>query len=215
MKGGRFRRLDVGEVVRRAQSRGEWLGGRSTFLLGLRGMVVWVGGGARECEAADRVELRFGRGLGERLGSGPRGCEDAVREDGDERVGGRGAALAPPDVRWAEFMAGKEGISGSGSGEVEEVVVDVDAPSREKEGIWKAEDAALEGFARGVVGEEGRGGCDAVGFLMKGGGGGGMAARSSAALLGGAGDGSMLLPSIIVFLGLVSCAGSVIWKGGA
>jgi hypothetical protein len=48
----------VGEEVRRAQSRGEWPGVRRTFLRGLAGIEVCVGGGARP----EDIGFRFGMG---------------------------------------------------------------------------------------------------------------------------------------------------------
>lgn len=142
MEGGRLRKLEVGEEVRRAQSRGEWLGVRRTFLRGLEGMEVWVGGGAREGAASEEEGLRFGRG--ERLGRGPRAGVlrvDVVDVgvDRDLKAGrgfNRGGTRDPVfEARCAEFAAGKEGISGSDSesrseGEDVEFVA-----SREKMGI--------------------------------------------------------------------------------
>lgn len=54
--------------VRRAQSRGEWLGVRRTFLEGLLGMELCVGGGKRD----DVEDWVVG---GPRLGSEERGME--------------------------------------------------------------------------------------------------------------------------------------------
>lgn len=180
-------------MVRRAQSSGEWLGVRRTFLRGLVGIELWVGGGAREGAVSEEVGVRFGRG--ERLGMGPR--EGAMREGVVGRAFSRGIARVPPDARCAEFAAGKEGMSGSGDEGFE--------PSREKIGMLVLGEG-WEAFARGVVGEEGIlfGG---AGFLNRGGGGGGMAARSSAALLGG---GIVLFPIIGA-----SWSDSVIFKLGA
>jgi hypothetical protein len=56
----------LGEEVSRAQSRGEWPGVSKTFLRGLVGMEVCVGGRASEEELFDGE--RFGRG--ERMGGG-------------------------------------------------------------------------------------------------------------------------------------------------
>lgn len=107
VEGGRPRRLEVGEEVRRAQSRGEWPGVSSTFWRGLRGGAVDDGGGKREVV----VGVRFGRGR-EREGGSSRPA--AVREGEGEgggigRVLRRGGPRGSWEVRWAEFMAGKEG----------------------------------------------------------------------------------------------------------
>lgn len=102
MFSGRPRRLAVGEDERRAQSRGEWPGVRSTARRGLAGGVVCVGGGASPLEGG----RRFGRGEREfgrvRLDVGC-GCS--------LRVGG-------PRARCAELAAGKRGTGGRDGGEV-------------------------------------------------------------------------------------------------
>lgn len=72
--GGSPRRLACGSLVRRAQSRGEWPGVRRTFLRGLEGMEVCVGGGVREEEGGE-VDERLEE-AGVRFGSGPRGGGD-------------------------------------------------------------------------------------------------------------------------------------------
>lgn len=127
-----------------------------TLRFGLLGTDECVGGGAREKEP-DEVDgggRRFGRG--ERDGGG-------IRLDGGGGTGlRRGGARAPPDARWAEFMAGKEGGGRESSSlklgmEGDEVYADV---------------------ARGVVGD---GGEDC--FFSDGGGGGGMAFLSSSSLV--------------------------------
>ena len=128
-----------------------------TFRRGLVGIVVWVGGGARE-------ELREGGprfGRGDRCGSrlvDPFAC--------GRRVGvafSRGAPRAPFEALCAELRAGKEGTEGS-TGESTSV----------KDGAWEA---------RGVGGEFGVGG---GGFLRSGGGGGGIALRSSSCFVASA-----------------------------
>ena len=95
-----------------------------TLRRGLVGMDEWVGGGARE-EEVDGVGTRFGRG--EREGGG-------MRLDGT--VERRGGPRTPPDARWAEFTAGKEGAGGESS--------------RLRQGTWG--EVAVVVVARGVVG---------------------------------------------------------------
>jgi hypothetical protein len=56
--------MNAGEDVRRAQSKGLWPGVRSTFLRGLVGGAVCVGGGKRPEEGVDDGGPRFGRGEG-------------------------------------------------------------------------------------------------------------------------------------------------------
>lgn len=132
----------LGEDVRRAQSSGEWPGVKRTFLRGLVGMELCVGGGARE---EDMLEgARFGRG--DRMGGG------VVRAGEGWRAGRRGGPGGPPDARWAELRAGKDGGGGKSSTVKLGTVI-----------------------ARVVVGGEG---CFSRGFFM-GGGGGGIAFRSS------------------------------------
>ena len=95
----------MGEEDRRAQSRGLWPGVKSTFLRGLVGIEVCVGGGAREKEVV--VGVRFGSWIGERIGGDMR---PAVPWGlGVGRAPRRGGRLAPPEARWAEFGAGKRG----------------------------------------------------------------------------------------------------------
>jgi hypothetical protein len=99
VEGGNPRRLDVGLEERRAQSNGEWPGDRTTFLRGLVGMELWVGGGAR---LAKEEGVRFGRG--ERMGG------DMRPEEG-WRVGmgfNRGGPRTPPEALCIEFAAGNE-----------------------------------------------------------------------------------------------------------
>ena len=100
--GGRPRRLEEGEEERRAQSRGEWPGVNKTFLRGFAGMVVCVGGGARPLDEG----LRLGKGVVRDGG----GIKEDAWEGGGLRLGG---PRTPPEARWAEFAAGKEGICGS------------------------------------------------------------------------------------------------------
>jgi hypothetical protein len=101
VEGGNPRRLDVGLEERRAQSNGEWPGDRTTFLRGLVGMELWVGGGARLAKE-EEVGVRFGRG--ERMGG------DMRPEEG-WRVGmgfNRGGPRTPPEALCIEFAAGNE-----------------------------------------------------------------------------------------------------------
>ena len=134
---------------RRAQSRGEWPGVRSTLRLGLLGMDVCVGGGARENEEEEE------EGWGRRLGSGEREG-GGIRVDAGTTGLRRGGARAPPDARWAELRAGNEGAGGESSSL--------------KAGMEDVEVAVDVAVARGVVGDDGE-----DGFLSDGGGGGGMA----------------------------------------
>lgn len=98
---------------------------------------------------------------GRRFGSGERDVGGGINEVGEGEKDGRGprrgGARAPPDTRWVEFAAGKDGawrdLSSLNAGIVGDVV-----------------DVAL---ARGVVGDGG---------LNEGRGGGGMAFRSSTSL---------------------------------
>lgn len=94
-----------GELERSAQSRGEWPGCSTTFLLGFAGIELCVGGRAR---VEDIEGPRLGRG--ERVGVG--------RSNG-ERSGGCLAGIGfnfggprASDARCAEFSAGKEGGGG-------------------------------------------------------------------------------------------------------
>lgn len=145
----------MGEDERCAQSSGEWPGVRRTFRRGFVGMELCVGGGAREEEGGPRL------GRGERRGGG-------IRLEGEGWMAfNRGGPRTPPEARWAELRAGKEGIEGSASEE------------RLKEGFEEA---------RGVGGEFGsfieEGVLEVwslVGFL-NGGGGGGIARRSRSCL---------------------------------
>jgi hypothetical protein len=109
---GKPRRLAVGDEERRAQSSGLCPGVRRTFLRGLVGMELCVGGGAREKEEA--VGVRFGSWMGERIGGGIR---PAVPCGFPPDAGGRGGAPVPPEARCAEFKAGK----GGGGARFEEV----------------------------------------------------------------------------------------------
>jgi len=120
--------LAFGEEVRRAQSRGEWPGVRSTFSRGLVGIELCVGGRARE-------ELDFE--VGERFGRGERRGGDMRLSEG-WRVGtgfNLGGPRLPPEARCAEFAAGKEGAGGESSS-------------------WKVGMGVV--VAQGVVGDEGR-----------------------------------------------------------
>jgi len=88
--------LTEGEDVRRAQSSGECPGVRRTLRRGLAGMLVCVGGGAR-----DEVDGGPRLGRGERIGGAMR--------PGEAGVGSRrGGPWIPPDTRWAEFAPAKE-----------------------------------------------------------------------------------------------------------
>lgn len=137
-----------------------------TFLRGLAGIELCVGGGASELvfEAGER----FGRGP-PRFGSGEGRGGGAMREDVCAgmafRRGGWGPRM-PPDARCAEFKAGKEGGG----------MASVSEEERVKDGTELEFEV---GFARGVVGEEGD--------LMVGGGGGGITIRSASSFLGVAG----------------------------
>jgi hypothetical protein len=97
----------VVEEERRAQSSGEWPGVRRTLRLGLLGIEECVGGGAREKE--DEEE-----GAGRRFGRGERDGGGGIREDAGTGLR-RGGARVPPDARWAEFIAGNEGMGGDPS----------------------------------------------------------------------------------------------------
>lgn len=101
MEGGNPRRLDVGLEARRAQSKGEWPGDKRTFLRGLVGMELWVGGGARLAEE-EEAGVRFGRG--ERMGG------DMRPEEGWSvgRGFNLGGPRTPPEALWIEFAAGNE-----------------------------------------------------------------------------------------------------------
>lgn len=143
--------------VRRAQSRGEWLGVSWTFRRGLVGMEVWVGGSAREFVGG----VRFG--AGERFGRGEGRGGGAMRVEGALR---RGGPRMPPVARWAELRAGKEGAGRLSS-------LSWSSAESLKEGT---EVVVEEGVARGVVGEEG--------FLKVGGGGGGIIFLSSSSFFG-------------------------------
>lgn len=125
-------------------------------MLGFAGIDVCVGGGASDEEA---VGDRFGRG--DRMGGDMR--------SGERRGGwtdGMGFSLGgprPPDARWAELRAGKDGSGAGGN-----------------------EDFSIENVGTfGAVGVSGGDGgwsvAVIVGFFMKGGGGGGMAFRSTTA----------------------------------
>jgi hypothetical protein len=119
-----------------------------TLREGLLGMDVCVGGGARE-DDVEEGGRRFGRG--ERDGGGGMREEDGERDGSGAR---RGGARAPPNARWAEFAAGKDGAGGESSSlnaVTVQVVVD-------------------DALARGVVGD--------AGVLNDGRGGGGMVLRS-------------------------------------
>jgi hypothetical protein len=131
----------------------------------LVGMEECVGGRARE--DVEGVE-------GLRLGSGPRAggaMSPAVRLGGaidpavvEGWVGtafNRGGPRVPPEARWTEFKAGKEGADGSSSSCPSEVL----SPNV-KVGVVEA---------RGVVGDEG----DLGVRFLKGAGGGGIAFLSS------------------------------------
>jgi hypothetical protein len=99
VEGGNPRRLDVGLEATRAQSNGEWPGDKRTFLRGLVGMELWVGGGAR---LAKEVGVRFGRG--ERMGGDMRPEEGWIVGRGFNRGGPR----TPPEALWIEFAAGND-----------------------------------------------------------------------------------------------------------
>lgn len=97
------------EDERRAQSSGEWPGVRRTLRLGLLGIEECVGGGAREKEDEEKEG-----GAGRRFGRGERDGGGDIREDAGTGLR-RGGARAPPDARWAEFIAGNEGMGGDPS----------------------------------------------------------------------------------------------------
>lgn len=164
----------MGEEDRRAQSRGLWPGVKSTFLRGLVGIEVCVGGGAREKEVV--VGVRFGSWIGERIGGDMR---PAVPWGlGVGRAPRRGGRLAPPEARWAEFGAGKEG----GGARFEDARC---AELREgKEGAGGEEERVKVGTVGVLSSSSLRGGEDCFGgSFLKGGGGGGMAFLSISALL--------------------------------
>ena len=86
-------RLALGELVSRAQSRGECPGVRRTLRRGFVGMLLCVGGGAREDEeGGPRL------GMGARAGGGIKPAPFVT-----ERVGWtgfkRGGPLTPPEAR--------------------------------------------------------------------------------------------------------------------
>jgi len=177
VSGGNPRRFADGDEERRAQSSGLWPGVSSTFLRGLEGTEVCVGGGAREKVAF--VGVRLGSWIGERMG-------------GDIRpwvlgAGRRGGAFVPreEEARCAEFGAGKEG----GAARVEARCGELSAGN---EGVEERVKVGTVGVWSSSVRRAGGECCFGDGFL-KGGGGGGMAFRSSSALLMLGGDISSLL----------------------
>lgn len=103
-----------GEEVRCAQSSGEWPGVRRTFCRGLEGGRVCVGGGLREEEEEDggprlgRRENRDGGSMRFELVVEVVEAEEGVLKLG--RAFRRGGARVPPEARWAELAAGKEGM---------------------------------------------------------------------------------------------------------
>lgn len=105
--------MALGEEVSRAQSSGEWPGVSCTFLRGLVGIALWVGGGASE--NVDGEELLA---PGPRLGRGPRGPDDAcpmLRNAGWACTVACRGGPSPPEARWAELSAGNAGAVGSSS----------------------------------------------------------------------------------------------------
>lgn len=70
MFGGRFRRSEVGDWARRAQSRGEWPGCRLTWREGFLGIDVAVGGGMRPEEEPLEGAPRRGMGRLREVGVG-------------------------------------------------------------------------------------------------------------------------------------------------
>lgn len=192
VEGGRPRRFACGFLVRQAQSSGECPGVKRTFLRGLEGMELCVGGVARE----------VGGAMGLRLGSGPGGgggIKDAVAFvvrgfTLNWKLGSRGGPVLPPDARCAEFAAGKEGINGSSL-----------PSSRVKGGISADFAAGLLAIALGASCGEVVLGDGMDGFAKEG---GGMALRSmssrdAAACLG---------LSTIVFAAGETCALRLGWR---
>lgn len=159
----------MGELDSFAQSRGEWPGVSRTFLRGLAGMEVCVGGGAREDDAVAGV--RFGIGRGPRLGGGgimPCDCTGCVNAGtGFSRGGAR--PPEPVEALWAEFAAGKEGAG--------RVSISSSCP-KAKDGTVGVVGDSTDVSARGLVG--GESGCFCL--LKSGGGGGGIALRSKSAM---------------------------------
>jgi hypothetical protein len=146
---------------------------------------VCVGGGNREEDGVGGP--RFGRG--ERRGGG-------IRLEGEGWTAlRRGGPRRPPEARWAELRAGKEGTEGS------------DSEERLNEG------------ARGVGGEfgcvvGGEEGCWVVwrGLLNGGGGGGGIARRSRSCCVVPCFstfelDDESVVPSPLLFSSSTSCSG--------
>jgi hypothetical protein len=106
---GRPRRL-APEFWSRAQSRGLWPAERRTFFRGLDGILLAVGGRAKE----EVGGLRFSRGRG---GGGIEDCERGASCGGREE-----------ETRWAELRAGNVGFVESSDRE-NEGIEEVDAVS--------------------------------------------------------------------------------------
>lgn len=206
MGGSPFRDCDVD--VKRAQSRGEWLGVSCTFFEGFVGMAECVGGGNREEDACDVGGPRLGRDERGTLGGAM-----SPPPPPPPTAGSRGGALLPPLARCAELRAGKAARRGC---EVFALVVVERFPAlcaefaAGKRGGWslgwlvglrgrsssweRLKDgiipAAVVADARGVVGEDG--------FLKVGGGGGGIIFLSLATFAGGPGATGSVIFSMIV-----------------